>query len=293
MITRRGSVPLEGKISNRTKGKSLTGFTLVELLVVIAIIALLMSILMPALSRVRKQAQFVNCRANLKQWGLMFKFYTDDWDGDFNEGWNVGETALWMNALRPYYKDNWALLLCPTAKVEVLGPADMGTFKAWSRDVAMPGGGRYHYVGSYGINSWTNYMTKDRGAREMEDFWKNARDTRDRITHKPIPLNTIPVFADSTWHDAWPRHGDTPPPTPDDFGWGSPGTTLEIRHFCIDRHDAFVNFLFMDWSVRRVGLKEIWTLKWNRSFNTSGPWTLAGGVSASAWPKWMRSFKDY
>ena len=61
-------------------------FTLIELLVVISIIALLMAILMPALSRVKKQAQAVSCRARLKEWGLMFKFYTDDND-NFNAGW--------------------------------------------------------------------------------------------------------------------------------------------------------------------------------------------------------------
>ncbi len=57
------------------------GFTLIELLVVIAIIALLMAILMPALNRVKGQAQKVSCQARLKQWGLIFKLYTDDHDG--------------------------------------------------------------------------------------------------------------------------------------------------------------------------------------------------------------------
>ncbi len=61
-------------------------FTLIELLVVIAIIALLMSIMMPALNRVKKQAKSVMCRARLKEWGLLFKLYTDDYEGNFFPG---------------------------------------------------------------------------------------------------------------------------------------------------------------------------------------------------------------
>ncbi|MHC4169130.1 MAG: prepilin-type N-terminal cleavage/methylation domain-containing protein, partial [Planctomycetota bacterium] len=57
------------------------GFTLIELLVVIAIIALLLAILMPSLNRVRKQARFVACKANLKSYGLMAFMYADDNDG--------------------------------------------------------------------------------------------------------------------------------------------------------------------------------------------------------------------
>jgi prepilin-type processing-associated H-X9-DG protein len=61
----------------------------------------------------------------------------------------------------------------------------------------------------------------------------------------------------------------------------------------MDRHSGHINCLFLDWSVRKVGLKELWTLKWHESFNTAGPWTKAGGVTLKKWPPWMRGFKDY
>ncbi len=265
--------------------RSRRGFTLIELLVVIAIIALLMAILMPALARVRKQAQSVTCQAKLKQWGLIFKFYTDDYEGYFNPGWDVGEAALWPNLMRPYYKDDWDLLLCPTATREMENEGDWGTFKAAFRVMAMPGGGSHRYVFSYSINSWTNYMHQDRGARLVEWFWKNVNNAKN--------MSQIPVFGDSTWHDGWPRHTDTPMEFRDGFNIGDQGTSGEMNHFCIDRHNGFVNMLFMDWSIRNTGLKELWTLKWHRDYDTMGPYTKAGGILPGDWPRWLQRYKDY
>lgn len=59
------------------------GFTLIELLVVIATIALLMGLLMPVLSKVRRQARLIRCRANLRQYALAGKMYLGDNDGEF------------------------------------------------------------------------------------------------------------------------------------------------------------------------------------------------------------------
>ena len=259
--------------------KQKRGFTLIELLVVIAIIAVLMGILMPALNRVKKQAQNMTCRARLKQWGLMFKLYTDAHDGQFNQGWGVGETTLWMNALRPYYEDEWDMFRCPTAKTVAIDGSDWGTFKSWSRDVDTPGGGSRVFVGSYSINSWTNNVNGPRGDRPEAWFWKS--------TLKAVgPTNNIPVFADSTWMDAWARNTDTPPENPLDFGSGDKGTTGETSHFCIDRHQGVVNFVFMDWSVRGVGLKELWTLKWHRNSDIAGVWT----DPMAQWPTWLAKY---
>jgi prepilin-type N-terminal cleavage/methylation domain-containing protein len=80
------------------------GFTLIELLVVIAIIALLMAILMPALQRVNKQAKTILCRANLREWGVLWAMYTDDNDGKFPE-YLGGD---WMLNLIEYYSsETW------------------------------------------------------------------------------------------------------------------------------------------------------------------------------------------
>lgn len=262
---------------------------MIELLVVIAIIALLLAIMMPALNRVKGQAQRISCQARLKQWGLVFKLYTDDHDGYFNDR-NVGASGLWMAALEPYYKSDAKMLLCPTATKLMANSADWGTFKAATLN---------DYIFSYGINSWTNSVKVDRGARLLEWFWRNTNDVKTILydTREPdggtARPNQIPVFGDSTWYDAWPRHTDTPSQTMDAFGIGDRGTSGEMNHFCIDRHDGFSNLLFMDWSARDVGLKELWTLKWHRAYVTNGPWTRAGGVRPEDWPAWMRRYRDY
>lgn len=275
------------------------GFTLIELLVVIAIIALLMSILMPSLALVKKQAQSVACMSRLKSWGLLFKLYTDDNRGYFNEGWGYaghpqnagkpGEYGLWMNALRPYYRDE-KMRLCPTATRVVENNADWGTFKAWYRELpnrypAAGEGVTKNFIGSYSINNWTNYMVSDRGARKKEWFWKNTAN---------IPkASEVPLFGDNTWHDAWPLDTDAPVLMPFDYGWGDKGTSGEMNQFCIDRHNGWTNLAFVDWSVRHVGLKELWTLRWHRAFRIDGHYTRAGGMVPSDWPAWLRKYKDY
>ena len=60
------------------------------------------------------------------------------------------------------------------------------------------------------------------------------------------------------------------------------GAGKEMMHFAIDRHQGKVNSLFLDFSVRTIGLKELWKLKWSKNYNTSI-------LLPNAWPDWMEN----
>ncbi len=255
-------------------------FTLIELLVVIAIIALLMSILMPSLNRVRKQARTVACQANLKQWSYIWHMYTEDSSGKYNPGnGSVGGEAGndWPLLLMPYYQDRGALTLCPAATRPMVAPGQFA-FRAWSWDQQGWADLRQKETkdcGSYGENEWIC----DRKSTN-EDYWR-SRNTIKRP-------ETVPLFFDCGYVDVWPYANVAPPIIEGDTtGYN------EWVLICMNRHTGYVNYLFADLGMRKVGLKELWSFKWNRNFNIANAWTIAGGVTPDDWPVWMRGFKDY
>lgn len=80
--------------------KTSRAFTLLELLVVVTVIALLLSMLLPALKSVRESAKTVKCQASLRQIGLAALGYTDDWRGLMPNCKSDG--TEWETRISPY-----------------------------------------------------------------------------------------------------------------------------------------------------------------------------------------------
>jgi prepilin-type N-terminal cleavage/methylation domain-containing protein len=84
-----------------TRRRRWRGFTLIELLVVIAIIAILASLLLPALSRAKQTAYSAVCKSNLRQWGIALNLYTSEFGAypRFDDGGVLQGSAAWFNKL--------------------------------------------------------------------------------------------------------------------------------------------------------------------------------------------------
>jgi prepilin-type N-terminal cleavage/methylation domain-containing protein len=278
------------------------GFTLVELLVVIAIIALLMSILMPALSRVRSQAKAVLDLSNLNQMGKAFAMYLDDNDNSFMTNWtNVAFVdplpaykRYWMEALRPYYGNSHDVRCCPAATKTgtELGLNEFGngggTFSAWgvfSGDKCGEQSDSWEFAtacdyGSYGVNAWVSNI-------DVHQSWQPSQKDIHWRHGNMKKADQIPLLGEHKWVDCWPHHWDTPPET-DGLDWNAGS---QMARICMNRHNGYVNWVFCDYAARPVGIKELWKLKWHREFRldegpTPGEFDVVGDG-------WMKPFKDY
>ena len=93
-----------GITRRRNCADPLLGFTLIELLVVIAIIAILASLLLPALGRAREKAKSAKCQSNLRQLGMAVMMYEEETQS-YPIGWMSGfefTPKIWYVALQPY-----------------------------------------------------------------------------------------------------------------------------------------------------------------------------------------------
>ncbi len=270
------------------------GLTPIELMLVVAVAAVLAAILMPAMQRVKEQRNMTECLENLRQWNPIISNYVEDNDGRFFTGYD-DEDSWWIAQLEDRHQSRLKnnLWFCPKASEPLYDKnhkrADtFSIFLAWgiyTRDFnghegLSPDG----VAGSYGINGYAlNSETPAEDASEENPETDNSWKTPHVTGASRIPL-LVEALSPSVRPQSHQR-----PVTYQAGAWSA----SQMGRCCIDRHMGFTNVSFCDFSARKVGLKELWTLKWHRTFDTAGPWTRAGGVQPTNWPKWMRPFKDY
>lgn len=294
-----GSPPFSW-LKNRPCTANRTGFTLIELLVVVGLIALLLAILLPSLQLARSHAQAVVCLSHLRQWGTTFALYTQENEGRLPD---TDMEGLWLmrgvlttqgDANEPRVGRSirtQGIACCPRATTldesampgagsfisSTLTPiraTSGGTRNAW--EIIEPGPA---FRGSYGLNLGL-FESPPSGYQSRVHLGFLGVDT---LAIKGA--SRIPTLVDSgypTGHPSW-----IATPTPDGY---RPKSAMP---FCMKRHGTYVNGLFLDWSARRIDLKELWVLPWYPGFDTAGRWTKAGGVQPENWPKWLRGCKDY
>lgn len=258
------------------------GFTLIELLVVISIIALLMGILVPSLQKAKTLARNVICKSNLRQWGVVFAAYAAENNDDFTM-----ENEPWNERLRAYYSDE-DIRLC-SAATKPYKEGGQVPFGAWGPFTkTRPPGNPYQYkgdYGSYGLNAWVLKLperNQDAAFQSIVDadrnlFWQKANQRQSEL---------IPVMADCWWLFGYVKQGQ-PFPDTQQSGIDQNEHPGDWDKFCIDRHQGRINMVFMDWSVREVGLKSLFNLKWNRNFKTTLDYTDIRG----SWPDWMENLR--
>jgi prepilin-type N-terminal cleavage/methylation domain-containing protein/prepilin-type processing-associated H-X9-DG protein len=230
------------------------GFTLIELLVVISIIALLISILLPALGAARETARLMSCLSNQKQLMIANMVYTTD------------HKDVLMPTMTPTY-ESWNLFLLPPVMGQEASlntrlpvaecPADPDV---WTNGAGASG--ETPYQPSYGYNFWlgTFRVASDIDGVNDPDFatpirLSNVKNPTDTVGFADMfhPDNQGPLTADEPYNFDFFNKSNQPVINP--WGYGRYGQLNPFRH-----GSDLANVSWLDGHANSLNVDEAWEL---------------------------------
>lgn len=179
---------------SRSNGIFIKAFTLIELLVVIAIIAILAAILFPVFARARENARKASCLSNLKQIGIAFAQYTQDYDEN-TVPLRVGNASSlsfsWNMCIEPYLKST-QVFMCPSNKGQDSTGKDKNMTYSYNMNTA---GAPLANLSSFALPSQTVHIIDAEGANLASNqslvFFIGYRDLTGNEQGRILTANTV------------------------------------------------------------------------------------------------------
>lgn len=256
--------------------KSKKGFTLIELLVVISIIAVLMSIMMPALRKARSQAQSIICLSRQKDLGTMLVTYGSDYNGAIPATYRLKDENL------PDYATRWPIRLSGYYDIPYKLADPLYTEYVFRHPLfGCPSNDKYRKVNEtisppYGETAW-------RGFYGMNIFFTRYgfEDRFDyRYQHQIKNPSSLPMMADTDgtipdWWGSEPMSNivlfyQGPHPKADEYNWEYQGDRSKyVEYGPAPNHDGKTNYLMADGHAEKMGIWS-WSDFKGTDFNPQG-----------------------